>query len=163
MIVRILGAQHKMAMKAHLPGFRWFHVFRNAAVRTGVYTGVFLVLIFTGWLVLANRIPVLEHFALERNIAAAAALCLFAAVPIIRFVRWPGYLLASGLIAWLIFTLSYRVLCMIFSGLSDWHSTFQVFMLGAIVYLIVTTICWLGTVLWKARESNAAHPNHHAS
>ena len=148
-----------MAINVHLPGFRWFHVFRNAAVRTGVYAGVFLSLIFTVWLVLANRVPTLEHFALERNIAAAAALCLFAAVPVLRFVRWPGHLLASGLIAWLIFTASYGILCMIFSRLGDTLSTFHVFMLGAVVYMIITTLCWLGSVIWRARESHASHTN----
>jgi uncharacterized membrane protein YvlD (DUF360 family) len=152
-----------MAINAHLPGFSWFHVFRNAAVRTGVYAGVFLTLIFTVWLVFANRVPAFERFALERNIAAAAALCLFAAIPIFRFVRWPGHLLASGLIAWLIFSLCYRILCLVFQGLSDWHSTFQVFMLGAVVYMIVTTICWIGTTIWKARESDASHPNKQSS
>ena len=152
-----------MAINAHLPGFRWFHVFRNAAVRTGVYSGVFLSLVFTIWLVLANRVPILERLTLERNITAAAALLLFAAVPIIRFVRWPGHLLASGLVAWVIFTFSYRALCMIFSGLSNWHSTFEVFMRGTIIYLIVTTVCWLGAVIWRARESDATHPNNNAS
>jgi hypothetical protein len=152
-----------MAINAHLPGFRWFHVFRNAAVRTGVYAGVFLSLTFTIWLVLANRVPVLERLALERNMAAAAALLLFAAVPIFRFLRWPGYLLASGLIAWLIFSVTYRILCLLFSGLNDKLSAFHLFVLGTIVYLIVTTICWLGGVIWRARESHATHPNNHAS
>jgi hypothetical protein len=152
-----------MAIDVHLPGFRRFHVFRNAAVRTGVYGGVFLTLIFIIWLVLANRVPLLEHFALERNIAAAVALCLFAAVPILRFARWPGYLLASSLTAWLIFTLSYRILCLIFTRLSDRLSPFHVFMLGAVVYLIVTTICWIGTTIWKARETHASHPNNQSS
>lgn len=163
MFVRILGALQRMAINVRLPAFRRFHVFRNAAVRTGVYAGVFLTLIFTIWLVLANRVPVLEHFALERNIAAAVALCFFAAVPILRFARWPGHLLASSLIAWLIFTLSYRILCLIFAGLGDRLSTFHVFMLGAVVYMIVTTICWIGTAIWKARESHASHPNNHSS
>jgi hypothetical protein len=151
-----------MAINVHLPAFRRFHVFRNAAVRTGVYAGVFLTLIFTIWLVLANRVPILEHVALERNIAAAAALCLFAAVPILRFARWPGHLLASSLIAWLIFTLSYRMLCLIFTRLSDRLSPFHVFMLGAVVYMIVTTICWIGTAIWKACESHS-HPNNQSS
>jgi hypothetical protein len=152
-----------MAIKAHLPGFHWFNAFRNAAVRTGVYSGVFLSFIFTAWLLVANRVPFLERFALMRNVAAAAALVLLAAVPILRFARWPGYLLASGLIAWLIFTLSYRLLCLIFHGLGDRLSAFHVFMLGAIVYLILTTICWIGAILWKARTSQDSHPNHHAS
>jgi hypothetical protein len=151
-----------MAINVHLPAFRRFHVFRNAAVRTGVYAGVFLTLIFTIWLVLANRVPILEHVALERNIAAAVALCLFATVPILRFARWPGHLLASSLIAWLIFTVSYRILCLIFTRLSDRLSPFHVFMLGAVVYMIVTTICWIGTAIWKARESHS-HPNNQSS
>ncbi len=101
-----------MLVRPHLPGYRWFHVFRNAAVRTGVYVGVCLTLVFTAWLVIANYAPFLNRFALERNIAAAAILGFLAAVPVFRFLRFPGHLLASSLLGWLIFSLSYRVLCM---------------------------------------------------
>jgi len=31
------------------------------------------------------------------------------------------------------------------------------------VYMIVTTICWIGTIIWKARASHVTHPNNHAS
>ncbi|HYL86619.1 MAG TPA: hypothetical protein VE263_20510, partial [Candidatus Angelobacter sp.] len=99
----------------------------------------------------------------ERNIAAAAVLCFLAGVPVLRFLRDPGNLLASGLIAWSLFTLCYRVLCLFFSRLSDWHSTFQVFMIGAVVYMILTTLSWIGTVIWRARAAHVSHPNHHAS
>ena len=152
-----------MLVRPHLPGYRRFHVFRNAAVRTGVYVGVGLTLVFTAWLVIANHAPFLDRFALERNIAAAAILGFLAAVPVFRFLRFPGHLLASSLIGWLIFSLCYRVLCLIFSGLSNWHSTFQVFVLGAIVYLIAATLSWIATIIWKAREAHASRPNHHAS
>jgi hypothetical protein len=161
--VGIIGAPHRMEISSHLPGYRWFHVFRNVAVRTGVYAGVFLTLIFAGWLAVANRLPVLERFALERNIAAGALLGLFALVPIVRFMLMPGHLLASGLVAWLIFSLSYRILCLFFRELSTRLSPFQVFMLGAVVYLIVTTVCWIGTVIWKARGTDVSHPHNHAS
>src|SRR5207245_3929831 len=97
-----------------LPGYRWFHVFRNAAIRTGVYMGVCLTLVFTAWLVIANRAPFLERFALERNIAAAAILAFLAALPVFRFLRMPGHLLASSLIGWFIFCLGYRALGFIF-------------------------------------------------
>ena len=100
---------------------------------------------------------------MERNIAAAAVLCFLAAVPILRFLRVPGFLLSSSLIGWLIFSLSYWALCLIFHRLSDRLSTFQVFMLGAVVYMIVTTLSWIGTLIWKAREAHMSHPNHHAS
>jgi len=152
-----------MEISAHLPGYRRFHVFRNVAVRTGVYVGVFLTLVFTTWLVLANRVPILEHFALARNVAAGTVLVLLALVPIVRFMLMPGHLLASSLVAWLIFSVSYRALCLFFRELSARLSPIQVFMLGAVVYMIVTTVCWIGTIIWKARESEISHPHNHAS
>jgi hypothetical protein len=152
-----------MSVRAHLPGYRWFHVFRNAAIRIGVYVAVGLALIFTSWVFAANRVPFLDRFALERNIAAAILLCLFALIPILRFLRMPGHLLASGLVAWLIFSLYYRVLCMFFRKLGDWHGTIQVFMFGTVVYLIVATVSWIGGAIWRVREANVSHPNNHAS
>ncbi len=152
-----------MLVRPHLPGYRWFHVFRNAAIRTGVYVGVCLSLVFTAWLVIANRAPFLNRFAMERNIAAAAILCFLAAIPVFRFLRWPGHLLASGLLGWLTFCMSYRVLCMIFHALGDWHSTSQVFVFGALVYMILATLSWIIGVIWRAREAHESHPNHHAS
>jgi hypothetical protein len=152
-----------MLVRPHLPGYRWFHVFRNSAIRTGVYVGVCLTLVFTAWVVIANHAPLLERLALERNIAAVVILCLVAAVPILRFLRLPGHLLASSLIAWLIFSLSYGALTVIFGGLSNRLSTFHVFMLGAVVYMILTTLSWIIATIWRAREANASHPKHHAS
>jgi hypothetical protein len=152
-----------MQVRPHLPGYRWFHVFRNAAIRSGVYVGVCLTLVFTAWVVIANHAPFLERFAMERNIAAAAVLCFLAAVPILRFLRLPGHLLASSLLGWLIFSISYRALCLIFYGLGNRLSTFHVFMLGAVVYMILTTLSWIVATIWRAREAHASHPNHHAS
>ena len=152
-----------MSVRAHLPGYRRFHVFRNVAIRIGVYVAVGLALIFTSWVFVANRVPFLDRFALERNIAAALLLCLFAMIPILRFLRMPGYLLASGLVAWLIFSLYYRVLCLFFRRLGDWHGAIQVFMFGAVVYLIVATVSWIGAAIWRVREAHVSHPNNHAS
>ena len=79
-----------MSVRAHLPGYRWFHVFRNAAIRIGVYTAVCLALVFTAWLFVANRVSALERLAVGRNAAAAALLVLIALVPILRFLTLPG-------------------------------------------------------------------------
>jgi cytochrome bd-type quinol oxidase subunit 2 len=152
-----------MLVRPHLPGYRWFHVFRNASIRTGVYVGICLTLVSSAWLVIANHAPFLDRFAMERNIAAAAMLCFLAAVPVLRFLRFPGHLLASSLLAWLIFSISYRVLCLVFRGLGDRLSTFQVFMMGAVVYMILTTLCWIVGTIWRAREARESHPKHHAS
>jgi len=50
--------------------------------------------------VLANRVPFLERPRMERNIAAALLLCLFALIPILRFMRSPAICwLMPGLVA----------------------------------------------------------------
>jgi len=141
-----------IAVRAHLPGYSRLHVFKNAAIRTGVYAGVGLAMVLVAWVFVANRAPALEPFALERNIAAAVALGLFAAVPVLRFLRLPGPLLASSLIAWSILALTYRLLCVFFWGLAERYSTVQLFTIGAILYMILATLSWIGTCIWRARE-----------
>jgi hypothetical protein len=150
-----------MFVRTNLPGSRRLDFLHNAAIRTGVYTGACLSLVFITWLVIANQVPFLERFALERNIAAAAVLGFLAAVPVLRFLQWPGNLLASSMIAWVIFSLVYRVLCLIYHGLSNWHSTFQVFMEGAVVYMIFTTLSWIGAIIRRARAVEISHPKPH--
>ena len=140
-----------IAVRAHLPGYSKLHVFKNAAIRTGVYAGVGLAMVLVAWVFVANRAPALEPFALERNIAAAVALGLFAAVPVLRFLRLPGPLLASSLIAWSILAVTYRLLCVYFWGLAERYSTVQLFTIGAILYMILATLSWIGTCIWRAR------------
>ena len=146
-----------IAVRAHLPGYSKLHVIKNAAIRTGVYSGAGLAMVLVAWVFVANRAPTLERFALERNVAAAVALVLFAAVPVLRFLRLPGPLLASSLIAWSILALVYRLLCVVFSGLAERYSAVQVFTLGAVLYMILATLSWIGTCIWRSRESNISH------
>ena len=152
-----------MTVRVHLPAYRLFRVFRNASVRTGVYVGVVLSIVFSGWVVVANRVPVLERFALVRNLAAVAVLGLVAAIPVLRFWRMPGHLLASSLIAWVFFSMSYRVLCMGFAGLADRFSVVLIFVLGAVLYMLVVTLSWIWTIIRRVRASHVSHPNHHPS
>src|SRR5713226_1400951 len=74
--IRIFGAQPRMSVRAHLPGYRWFQVFPNATIRIGIYAAFGLILVFTTWLFLANRVPFLDRLASERNIAAGLLLCV---------------------------------------------------------------------------------------
>ena len=113
-------------------------------------------MVLVAWVFVANRAPVLERFALERNVAAAVALVLFASVPALRFWRLPGPLLASGLIAWSILALIYQLLCIAFSGLAERYSAVHIFTLGAVLYMIMATLSWIGTCIWRARESNSS-------
>lgn len=144
-----------MSQVTQLPGYRWFRAFKHAPVRLGVYIGVCLSAAFITWLVAANRLALLEPLALERNIAAAALLALLALIPVLRFLRSPWSLLVSGAVCWTIFSFVYRLLCLFFSGLNDWHSTTQIFMLGLIVYLLAATLSWVVGLVWRARESKS--------
>lgn len=159
----VLGVHRVTSVRAHLPAFGWFRALRNSSVRTGMYVGVLLSIAFAGWVIVANRVPALDRFALPRNLAAVALLGLIAVIPVLRFWRIPGNLLASSLVAWLIFSLAYRVLCMRFAGLAERFSAVQIFMLGAVLYMLLVTLSWIGTIIRRARASHASHPNHHTS
>jgi hypothetical protein len=140
-------------------GFRWFGFLKDAAIRTGVYSGVFLSLIFAAWIIVANRAPFLEPLAMERNIIAAALLALFACVPVIRFLRSPSELLLSGLLGWSLFTLTYRIFCFKFVLLEEYYSAFHVFVLGAVSYFVFATVSWIGTIVWRV-YATSSHTHH---
>jgi len=67
------------------------------------------------------------------------------------------------MIAWVIFSLVYRVLCLIYHGLGDWHSAFQVFMVGAVSYMMFTTLSWIAAIIRTARAAEISHPKRRAS
>ena len=137
-----------------------FHIFKDSAVRTGVVVGVGLSLALSAWIYLANSLPIFNNISMERNLAATAIIGFLAFLPVLRFFREPGNLLISSLLAWSIFSLAYRTLSLFFWTLSDWYSTFQVFAIGAVLYLIVGTLSWLGTCIWKARAAHLPPPRH---
>ena len=152
-----------MSVRPPLPVYELTRALRNAATRTGLYTGIGLALIFTAWLFVANRMPALESLAFERNVLGAAAFGLAALVPVLRFARSPGNLLASSLFAWGVLTIAYRALGIYFQALSDRYSTPQILMLGSLVYMILATISWIGTCVWRARAQRVPHSNERLS
>jgi len=139
------------------PGYRWFQFLRNAPIRIGIYTGVWLSLVLTSWILVANRIPFLEPLAKQRNMMATLLLLLIAAMPVVRFLRSPAGLLLSGLLAWGLLTLTYRVLTFFFALLEDYFSAFHVFVMGAVAYLLFATLSWVGIIIWRARTEEHTH------
>ena len=133
-----------------------FALIRSSSVRTGVYTGLCLSFIFTLWVFIANRVPVLEPFAQQRNAGAVVLLLFFAAVPFFRFYNAPGNLLLSGLLAWAVLSLTYRMLSVQFAGLQEFYGAFHIFMLGAVIYLLLATLSWIGSIVWRTRASARA-------
>jgi hypothetical protein len=139
----------------------------DSAVRTGVCAGVGMAVVFIAWIFIANRMPASEKFALERNVVAASVLAILFMVPVVRFMWRAGRLLGSTLLAWWIFSLTYRLLCIPFSGLSERYTPMRVFILGSVVCMILATLSWIVTLVWRTRESHMAshhhvsHSNHH--
>jgi hypothetical protein len=133
---------------------------QDSSVRIGLLVGAGLAAALSGWVYLANRVPIFDSISVERNVAAAAILGFLAFMPVMRFFREPGNLLVSSLIAWSMLTLTYSALSMFFWALRDWYSTFQIFMLGAVIYLITATVSWIGTCIWKARSAHLSSPRH---
>lgn len=149
-----------MPVSAKLPGDHWFGFLHDAATRTGVCAGLALSLVFTTWLVLANRVPSLDSSAMPRNVIAAALLLFVASIPLLRFYRSPCELLLSSLLAWGFFTLTYGILCFKFVLLDQYYSTFHVFVLGAIIYLLLATLSWIGTIIWRVRTATSSDSRH---
>jgi hypothetical protein len=153
--------------------------FLNPAIRMGLCTGAGLSAIFIAWVVVANRVPALEVFAMQRNVAAEAALGFLALLPVVRFMRRPGRLLISGVVAWTLLSLAYWAMAFHFVGLTERWSTFEIFTKGGLAYLIASTLAWVGACAWRAKNlkarriaspmaqplpaSHISHSNHHTS
>ena|ERR1700761_43488 len=149
-----------MPISEKLPAQAASGYFRSAPVRTGIWTGVGLSLCFAAWVVIANRVAFLEPLAFARNAGAAGLLVLLASIPVLRFYREPGEMLGSSLIGWSLLTLTFWLLCLKFELLNVTYSVFQIFMMGTVVYLIVATLAWIGTIIRRARASHISHIHH---
>lgn len=150
-----------MPVISKLPGFRWFSFLKNPSVRMGLYSGICLSLIFSAWILIANRAPFLDPFAMERNVAAVALLVFFASLPVLRFYRSPSELLRSGLLAWSLLTLTYYISGFAFALLEQYYSAFHIFVLGAVCYLIFATLSWIGRIIWRVRATTHGSHMHH--
>jgi hypothetical protein len=130
----------------------WHPWFRHQALRTGVRIGVLLSIVLTAWLILANRVSVLDRLAIVRNAAAITLLFLIGFEPIARFRNSARDLLVSGLIGWTIGSLCYFGWTIYFVDLSNHMGPLQVFVLGAGVYILLAVIVWIGGMIRIARH-----------
>ncbi len=156
-----------MQVHDRFPGNELALVLHDSGVRTGACAGLGLAIAFITWVLVANRVPIAGARGLgTQRHSRSGPRAFFSCVPVVRFMWQPGRLLVSSLIAWSIFALAYRGLCMYFHALAERYSAVQLFTLGAIVYMILATLSWIGTCIWKVRESyisshRVSHSNHH--
>jgi len=123
----------------------------HPVLRAGISVGTGLCVLSITWLLVANRVPFLDRFALERNLAAAAVAGVLLLVPVCRFLKSPGYLFLSGLIAWTMLTLGYGAMVNQFPALDERMGTFHLFVLGAIAYGLIATLVWVTNLVIHLR------------
>ena len=143
-----------------LPGSAWFLWLRNLPLRVGLLTGLYLSLVFVVWLIVANRVPFLEDFALIRNWGAMAVFGLVMLVPMAAFRRHPHQLFGSGLTAWLLFSLIYHLMGLfLFRNLhNSLRPTFTILVMGAVVYGLVAVAAWVISMALEMRDQPAVAP-----
>jgi len=108
------------------------------------------------WLLIANRVPALDRFALLRNMAAGAiVIVLLILVPVYRFRRHPSHLFACTFTSWVILTAIYALLQIPFPRLGMRLGTFHFFVLGAVVLGLAASLVWVIHLVWILRSEPA--------
>jgi hypothetical protein len=124
----------------------------NPALRTGLYTGALLVIVMTGALIAANRLPWLDNHALERNAASYGLFVIFMLIPILRFLNQPAKMFASAVTAWSIFVIGYDIAGYFFHSLFQAVRTPFVLMVeGMVVYGVCAVGSWVVEMALHAR------------
>lgn len=116
---------------------------RNPAFSLGIVLGVCFSGIGLTWILLANRMPLFDRFASERNGVLAVAFVLLGLVPSCRFVKSPGRSFLSGMTAWAILTAMYFVTELAFPRLATRLSAFHFFILGCMVFGLLAAFAWV--------------------
>ena len=145
-----------MVARPQLPGMQWFLWMRNAALRIGALTGIYLSCTFIAWLLVANRLPRLESFAGIRNLAAGAVMIFLMTIPVFRFHNEPTKMFVSGLTAWTILTLTFIAAEIRFSLLESRMGAFHIFILGVVCYGFVAVFHWVFLLCAEARHRHIA-------
>lgn len=113
-------------------------------LKAGLMLGVALSGVAMAWLLIANRVPALEPFALLRNVAAGAIIfVLLILVPVYRYRRHPSHLFACMFTSWVILTAIYALLQIPFPRLGMRMGTFHFFMMGAVVLGLAASLVWV--------------------
>jgi hypothetical protein len=129
-------------------------------IRTGAIEGVLLSMILTAWLLIANRVPFFDRFALLRNAIAVAALFLAGLIPIARFRNSPKDVLPAGAIGLGMACLCYWAWTIYFEGLADRMGAFRIFVLGIVVYTLAAVLLWVASIIRSARHHHQLAMQH---
>jgi hypothetical protein len=140
----------------------------SPAIWTGVYLGALLNIVMIAALVAANRFPNLEPYALERNAASYGLFVLFLLIPVIRFLKRPAEMFASGFVGWVLFVAGYRIAGFYFHNLFQVLRTpFEALIEGCVLYGVAAVTFWVVGMIFEVRRHpialrrRPAHPAVH--
>jgi len=124
------------------------------AIRSGVRIGLVLSAIMIVAIVVANRIPALENYALERNALFTTVFVLAALTPILRFRRHPRQMFVAAMVGWVLFVGAYDLAGQFFRDLFEAlrHTPFLTLVEGAVVYGICAAGSWVIDMIHEARR-----------
>lgn len=117
----------------------------HSVLKFGVYTGAAMVVEMAVALVVINRIPALDRYALERNAFFMGCFFVLMLVPVCRFLRQPAQMFSAAMTAWAIFVAGYYLAGLYFERLFDALHRGPVLVLveGAVLYGIAAVGSWV--------------------
>ena len=152
-----------MAARPQLPGMQWFLWLRNAALRIGVLTGIYVSCVFFGWLLVANHVRQLEPIAGIRNLIAGAVMIFLLAIPVLRFRHEPAKMFLSGLTAWITLTFTYFAAELHYTLLQSRMGALHIFILGAFSYGLIAVFQWVFLLCVRARQQHVSQTRRAAT
>jgi hypothetical protein len=137
---------------------------RSPVLVMGLLDGAALAAVMLVSLLVANRIPQLEPWTIERNAVCEGVFLLTMLLPILVFRSEPRRLFACGMIAWFVFTLSYWMAGIYFVQLFDslQRTPFSALMDGAVAYGVIAALAWVSGMAWHARHHPVVSARHHS-
>jgi hypothetical protein len=127
-------------------------VWRHPALRTGLLVGIGLAGLAVAWVLVANRVPSLDRFAADRNLAAVAVAARLLLVPNCLFLRSPAAMFFSSIVAWTVLAITYRVMESVYGRLAERMGAFHLFMLGGVALGLLATIVWVTRTVLLAQQ-----------
>jgi hypothetical protein len=147
-MIESLPSQPPAAIRALSPALP-----TRAGLKTGIFTGGLLTLDMIAALVAANRMPVLESHALERNVAFCGLFVIIMLIPIFRFLNRPVQLFGSAMLGWSIFIVAYNLAGMYFVNLFQvLRAPLDALLEGMLVYGIIAVGAWVAIMILQARK-----------
>jgi hypothetical protein len=141
------------------PADRLRDLLRSSPVlKYGLYTGLALIVEMMVALIVINRVPTFERYALARNAFFIGCFFVLALVPVCRFLKAPVRMFSSAMIGWAIFVVGYDLAGLYFERLFSTlhHSPFLALVEGAVLYGICAVGSWVVEMIVHACRHSIA-------